>query len=118
MANWSRDLLRGALLAIASEPELRVVMDHIPSLDPTSATEGLYNSLIAELAQRPNFSIKLSQVRHKDASLNTVTAPKERLDQLIAAFGEDRVMFGGDWPNSVGTATIADALALMRTYFA
>jgi predicted TIM-barrel fold metal-dependent hydrolase len=37
---------------------------------------------------------------------------------LMAAFGEDRVMFGGDWPNSVGTATIREALTLMRGYFA
>jgi hypothetical protein len=27
-------------------------------------------------------------------------------------------MFGGDWPNSVGTATIPQAVALMRDYFA
>ena len=45
-------------------------------------------------------------------------AAPARLDQLMAAFGEDRVMFGGDWPNSVGTATIPEALALMRDYFA
>ena len=118
MANPSFDLLRGALLAMDAAPDLRVVMDHMPSLDPTPQTEGLYNSLIAELAQRPNFFIKLSQVRHKDAALNTVTAPRGRLDRLMAAFGEDRVMFGGDWPNSVGTATIPEALALMRDYFA
>jgi len=118
MANPSFDLLRGALLAMDAAPDLRVVMDHMPSLDPTPQTESLYNSLIAELAQRPNFFVKLSQVRHKDANLNTVTAPKERLDRLMAALGEDRVMFGGDWPNSVGTATIPDALALMRDYFA
>jgi L-fuconolactonase len=118
MANPSFDLLRGALLAMDAAPELRVVMDHMPSLDPTAQTESLYNSLLAELAQRPNFFVKLSQVRHKDAGLNTVTAPKERLDRLMAALGEDRVMFGGDWPNSVGTATIPEALTLMREYFA
>ena len=36
----------------------------------------------------------------------------------MAAFGEDRVMFGGDWPNSVGTATIPQSVAMMRDYFA
>jgi L-fuconolactonase len=118
MANPSFDLLRGALMAMDAAPDLRVVMDHMPSLDPTPETENLYNGLISELAQRPNFFIKLSQVRHKDAQQNVVTAPKERLDRLMAAFGEDRVMFGGDWPNSVGTATIPEALALMRDYFA
>lgn len=118
MANPSFDLLRGALLAMEAVPDLRVVMDHMPSLDPTSETQGLYDSLIAELAQHPNFFLKLSQVIHKDDRGVTVTAPRARLDQLMTAFGEDRVMFGGDWPNSVGTATIHEALALMRDYFA
>jgi predicted TIM-barrel fold metal-dependent hydrolase len=118
MANPSFDLLRGALLAMEAVPDLRVVMDHMPSLDPTPGTQALYDSLISELAQHPNFFVKLSQVIHKDEKGVTVTAPRARLDQLMAAFGEDRVMFGGDWPNSVGTATIHEALALMRDYFA
>ena len=118
MANPSFDLLRGALLAMDAAPDLHVVMDHMPSLDPRPETQALYDSLIRELAQRPNFAVKLSQVRHKDENNVTVTAPRARLDQLMAAFGEDRVMFGGDWPNSVGTATIPEALILMRDYFA
>ena len=118
MANPSFDLLRGALLAMEAVPDLRLVMDHMPSLDPTAQTQALYDSLIAELAGHPNFFLKLSQVIHKDDKGVTVTAPRARLDQLMAAFGEDRVMFGGDWPNSVGTATIPEALALMRDYFA
>ena len=118
MANPSFDLLRGALLAMDAAPDLHVVMDHMPSLDPTPQTQSLYDSLIAELAQRPNFAVKLSQVVHKDENGANVTAPPARLDQLMAAFGEDRVMFGGDWPNSVGTETVADAVALMRDYFA
>ena len=117
MANPSFDLLRGALLAMEAVPDLRVVMDHMPSLDPTPGTQALYDSLIRDLAQHPNFFLKLSQVIHKDENGVTVTAPRARLDQLMAAFGEDRVMFGGDWPNSVGTATIPQALALMRDYF-
>jgi L-fuconolactonase len=118
MANPSFDLLRGALLAMDAAPNLRVVMDHMPMLDPTPQTQALYDSLIAELAQRPNFFIKLSQVMHKDANNLTVTAPPARLDQLMRAMGEDRVMFGGDWPNSVGTATIPQAVSHMQDYFA
>jgi predicted TIM-barrel fold metal-dependent hydrolase len=118
MANPSFDLLRGALLAMDAAPDLRVVMDHMPSLDPTPETQSLYDSLIGELAQHPNFFLKLSQVIHKNDNGVIVTAPRARLDQLMTAFGEDRVMFGGDWPNSVGTATIPQALSLMRAYFA
>ena len=117
MANPSFELLHGALLAMEAVPDLRVVMDHMPSLDPRPETQALYDSLISELAHHPNFFLKLSQVIHKDEKGVTVTAPRARLDQLMAAFGEDRVMFGGDWPNSVGTATIPQALAMMQDYF-
>jgi L-fuconolactonase len=116
MANPSFDLLRGALLAMDAAPDLHVVMDHMPSLDPE--TQPLYDSLIAELGSRPNFAVKLSQVIHKNDKGDIVTAPPARLDQLMTAFGEDRVMFGGDWPNSVGTATIPKAVSLMQNYFA
>lgn len=117
MANPSFELLRGALLAMDAAPDLHVVMDHMPSLDPRPETRQLYDSLIAELGRRPNFAVKISQVMHKNEKDDIVTAPRARLDQLMAAFGEDRVMFGGDWPNSVGTAAIPQALTLMRDYF-
>jgi predicted TIM-barrel fold metal-dependent hydrolase len=121
MANPSFDLLRAALLVTEAVPELRLVMDHMPSLDPTPDTQALYDQLIGELAQRPNCFIKLSQVFHKgqDAALAPgLAAHRARLDALLAAFGEDRVMFGSDWPNSVGTATIPQAVSLMQAYFA
>ncbi len=120
MANPSFDLLQAALLVTDAVPELRLVMDHMPSLDPTPETQPLYDRLITELAQRPNFFLKLSQVIHKDAVGNKdvrLAAHRARLDRLMAAFGEDRVMFGTDWPNSVGTATIPETVALVKEYF-
>lgn len=121
MANPSFDLLRGALLAMEAAPELRVVMDHMPSLDPTAQTRGEYDGLVRDLAAHPNFRIKLSQVIHQGspAALDpSLAAHRDRLDYLMDAFGPQRVMFGGDWPNSVGTATISQAVSLMRAYFA
>jgi L-fuconolactonase len=78
-------------------------------------------SLISELAQHPTFFVKLSQVIHRNREGvidPNLTAYRERLDRLTAAFGEDRVMFGGNWPQTVGTATIPESVALMRAYFA
>jgi predicted TIM-barrel fold metal-dependent hydrolase len=121
MANPSFDLLRAALLVTEAVPQLRLVMDHMPSLDPTPDTQAAYDDLIGELARQPNVSVKLSQVFHRghDAtSAPGVAAHRPRLDALIAAFGDDRVMFGSDWPNSVGTATIAQAVSLTQAYFA
>jgi predicted TIM-barrel fold metal-dependent hydrolase len=121
MANPSLPLLQGALMVTDAVPNLRVVMDHMPSLDPTPETREVYDKLISELAQRPNFFMKLSQVIHRDNKgvIDTsLAAHQSRLDFLIAKFGDDRIMFGGDWPNSVGTATIPQAVSLMRDYFA
>jgi L-fuconolactonase len=55
---------------------------------------------------------------HDAAVAPSLAAHRARLDTLVAAFGEDRVMFGSDWPNSVGTATIQQAVSLMQAYFA
>lgn len=43
---------------------------------------------------------------------------RERLDYLMTVFGEDRVIFGSDYPNSVGTATIGEVVSLAKQYFA
>jgi len=42
---------------------------------------------------------------------------RARLDYLFDAFGEDRVLFGSDYPNSYGVATIAEEVGLMKRYF-
>jgi L-fuconolactonase len=31
--------------------------------------------------------------------------------------GEDRVLFGSDWPNAVGVSELPDTVALVRKYF-
>jgi len=121
MANPSYDLLGGAVLAADAVPNLRIVIDHLPNLDPTPETQGQYDRIIGELAARPNVFVKLSQVIHKQGEVVTpkdLASNRPRLERLHAAFGEDRVMFGSDWPNSVGTATIPEALAVVRGFFA
>lgn len=121
MANLSIDLMRGALLVADTVPGLRIVMDHMPQFDPTPETQAAYDRLIAELAAHPHVFVKLSQVIHPNSQgviSNELAAYRARLDRLTAAFGEDRVMFGSNWPETVGKASIAQSVALMRTYFA
>ena len=121
MANPNIALLGAALLVADAVPDLRIVMDHMPQFDPTPQTQARYDELIGELKQRPNFFVKLSSVIHKDLTGKidpSLAAHRGRLDELIGAFGIDRVMFGSNWPQSVGTATIPQAVSLMREYFA
>ena len=42
----------------------------------------------------------------------------DRLEYLYGMFGEDRVIFGTDYPNSYGVATISEEVGLMKKFFA
>jgi L-fuconolactonase len=47
-----------------------------------------------------------------------VNSHKDRLDYLIGVFGEDRILFGTDWPNSDGVAPIVPIVNVVKRYFA
>jgi L-fuconolactonase len=84
-------------------PNVRLVMDHLPDVrfpDPAAKTN--YVAHLKELGQRPQVYIKLSEVVHKvgDKVSTDVNLYKEWLDELWSIFGEDRIMFGSDWPQS------------------
>ena len=86
-------------------PSLRLVMDHLPDVRfPDRPTKDNYVAHLKKLGQRPQVYIKLSEVVHKsgDAVSTDLNLYKEWLDDLWAIFGEDRVMFGSDWPQSEG----------------
>ena len=120
-ANPSIPLLEADLRLADAIPNLRIIIDHLPGFDPTPDVLPTYQALIRELAARPNIFVKLSQVYHPDADgkVSMVYEPiRARLEYLFGAFGEDRVMFGSDYPNSYGVATIPQAVEVMQRFYA
>ena len=103
-------------------PDLRVVLDHIPGLVvPTDASAArAYRSDLAELGRRPQVYAKLSAVfRRIDGQVpRDVGIYRGTLDELIGVFGEDRVVYGSDWPNSDQLRPYPDVLGLVQEYFA
>ena len=97
-------------------PNLRIVLDHLPQLDP--ADEKAYAAVLKEIKSRSTIYAKLSEIDHRAMKARGMEAHKARLDQLMDVFGEDRVVFGTDWPNSWGTATPAQIVTVARAYFA
>ena len=84
-------------------PSLRLVMDHLPDVRfPDREAKDTYMTHLRELGSRPQVYIKLSEVVHRfDGSVSAdVNAYRGWLDELWSIFGEDRVMFGSDWPQS------------------
>jgi predicted TIM-barrel fold metal-dependent hydrolase len=118
-ANPRVDLLEAIVKVTDKVPDLRIVLDHLPSLDPTPDTRAAYDAALRELQKRPRVYVKLSAVIHRvNGQVSTELAPyRERLDRLTDLFGEDRILFGSDWPNSDGVAPIDKVVAVVRAYF-
>jgi predicted TIM-barrel fold metal-dependent hydrolase len=118
-ANPSMDLLRTVIRVNDLVPDLRIVVDHLPVMDPTTDENAPYRAVLQEIKGRPGIFVKLSEILHRvngDVAMD-LASHRERLDYLMSIFGEDRVIFGSDYPNSVGTATIEQVVSLVKQYF-
>lgn len=123
-ANQNIALLQAAVRVNDKVPELRIVLDHLPALDPTPETQSQYEAVLKEISQRKNIWTKLSEIVHPvhqegaaPVIVPGLAAHRDRLDLLTGYFGEDRIVFGSDWPNAVGVSEVPDTVALVRAYF-
>ncbi|MFN7925542.1 MAG: amidohydrolase family protein [Bryobacteraceae bacterium] len=102
-------------------PELRLVIDHLPQLNPPTeaAAKKAYEADLRELGKNPKVFVKISEVLRRVDGKVPLDMPfyRERIDSLVGVFGEDRVLFGSDWPNSDNWADYPQVLAVVREYF-
>jgi L-fuconolactonase len=120
-ANPSMPLMTANVMLADAIPNLRIIMDHLPSFDPTPDNRVAYEAVVKEMAARPNIFVKLSEVYHPRTDTRQVVDDymplHDRLEYLYGVFGEDRVIFGTDYPNSYGVATISEEVGLMKKFF-
>jgi L-fuconolactonase len=120
-ANPSMNLMQANVLLAEAIPNLRIIMDHLPSFDPTPEGKKAYEDVVKAMADRPNIVVKLSEVYHPRLTDNVIVKDYEplraRLAYLFGMFGEDRVIFGSDYPNSYGVATVPEEVGLVRKFF-
>ena len=121
-ANPRPDLIAAVLRLADKVPNLRVIIDHLPSLmarlDATARTAVEAN--LTELAQRPQVYIELSEVMRM-AGGRPSTDPrvyKPVLDSLFDIFGEDRLLFASDWPNGPAVDQLPAIVKIVQDYFA
>jgi len=102
-------------------PNLRVVIDHLPQMkEPTDPqVKKNLEANLHELGKRPQVYVKVSEVlRRVDGRLRLdLDFYKPVLDQFWDIFGEDRLIYGSDWPNSDHIETFPQELTLVREYF-
>ena len=120
-ANPDPALIADLLRLTERVPNLRLVVDHLPKLEPPTDMAALaaYKKTLAELAQRPLSYVKLSAVlRMVDGKVpEDVNFYRDRLDTLFGLFGEDRVVYGSDWPNSDNVAEYPAVFKVVSDYF-
>jgi len=93
-------------------PNLRVVLDHLPQLDPATAN-------LRELGKRPQMYVKVSGVLRRVAGRVPLDMDfyRDRLDEIWDIFGQDRLIYGSDWPNSDSWGTYPQVLKIVEEYF-
>jgi L-fuconolactonase len=117
-ANPNLALLRTMVKLNDKIPNLRIMIDHTMHYLPSEGERAAYTAVLKEIKGRPNIWGKLSDMENRDIPARGLAEVKDRLDVLMDCFGEDRVVFGTNWPETWGVATPAQIVALARAYFA
>lgn len=91
--------LRSVIDLVRACPETAFVLDHIAKPDIKGQRLDPWRAEIAALAALPNVSCKISgMVTEADHAHWTPADLAPYVAHVLDAFGEERVMYGGDWP--------------------
>lgn len=105
-ANPDAELLEAVVRLTDKVPELRIVVDHLPNA--FAAVRG--QAVLRELASRKQVYVKVSEV------VRGGRADVAVLDEIWGLFGDDRLLFGSDWPNWDLEASLEESVRAMREY--
>ena len=91
--------LARAIDMVRACPETQFILDHLGKPDVRAGLLHPWRDQLAELAQLSNVVCKVSGVvTEADHERWTVADLEPYVAHVLQVFGEDRVLFGGDWP--------------------
>jgi len=106
-----------AVKVVRKFPEQKFVLDHIAKPFIKDGKISPWDRDIQELARSPNVYCKVSGlVTEARWGAWQPTDFHPYLDLVFAAFGEDRLMFGSDWPVCLAAATYEEVAGLVSDY--
>jgi L-fuconolactonase len=107
------------LEVLAEEPRLHAVIDHISKPEIKAAKMEPWNELISKVARHENVFCKLSgMVTEADHRRWAPEHLRPYIEHVLDSFGEDRVMFGSDWPVCLLAGSYAEVINALRTVVA
>ena len=102
-------------------PKLKIILDHCGNVQlDGQPLDPAWVGKMRAVAKFPNVFCKVSALygRVKEQpSPRDIAFYKPVLDLVFECFGEDRIVFGSDWPVSEKSGDYASVLALTRAYF-
>lgn len=111
--------LPAAIELVRKFPVQQFVLDHIAKPDIKAGTLSPWREQIRELAKASNVFCKVSgMVTEADQAHWKAADFTPYLDVVFEAFGEDRVMFGSDWPVCLLAGEYARVFGLVNDYTA
>lgn len=106
-----------ALKLVDAHPDQVFVLDHLAKPFIKSGELEPWRTQLAELARRPQVSIKLSgMVTEADWANWTAADLVPYLDAALEAFGPERVLFGSDWPVCTLAASYGEVCATLQSW--
>lgn len=110
----------------ADFPSLRIIIDHVGSAGDPARLKPEWREGMRALGKQRNVWCKVSAlIEQTEASGKTWgSAPRETsyyapvLDHCWECFGEDRLVYGSNWPVSEKGGTYADQFRVVQEYFA
>ena len=120
VVGFSADL--PAIAAFAQTlPSLRIVIDHVANVAiDGGAPPADWAAGIAAAGGQPNVYCKISGLVEGAGMTGAVSSDvafyRPTLDTVWRAFGEDRVLFGSNWPVSSVNAALPAVLSIVRSY--
>jgi len=87
-------------------PDVQFVLDHCGGPDVQGRVFDPWRDQLAELARLPNVACKISGIVAAAGTGWTVADLQPWVEHVVANFGWERVLWGGDWPVCTLTATL------------
>jgi L-fuconolactonase len=108
-----------AIRFVDRHPQQMFVLDHIAKPKIAAGETEPWRTQMRELSQRSNVSCKISGMVTEDSwSQWSIKSLRPYLDNVVSAFGANRLMAGSDWPVCLVATDYAPWWQLLRSYFA
>lgn len=110
--------LPGAVKLVENFPEQSFVLDHMGKPRISEGVSAEWKKNIEQLAEHPNVYCKLSGFITQTKNFNWKAGDfRPFLDIVFKAFGEERLMFGSNWPVCLVAASYAQTVEIITAHF-